>query len=162
AARFERSGRALLRAHAVFVLALLRDRIALRDVLGGLQHRPVDFRLVLDEPAFGHHVAVHLVLHAPDRLHAAPHEPLPLAGYHALRGERDRLQPRRAEAVDRHARYADRQPGAQRDLARDIAAGRAFRIRATHDHVFDARRVEPRALDDGLRYVAAECRAVRH
>ena len=51
---------------------------------------------------------------------AAGDEHLALAGEDALRGERDGLQPRRAEAVHRHARHALRAAGADRDLARDV------------------------------------------
>ncbi len=39
---------------------------------------------------------------------------------------RDRLQARRAEAVDGRAARRHRQPGADRRLARDVVAGRAF------------------------------------
>ena len=88
-----------------------------------------------------------LVLHAGDRLDAAGDDDVGLAGDDPLRGERDRLQARRAEAVDGRARHGDRAAGAQRDLARDVPAGRAFGQRAAHEHVVDLGRRELRARD---------------
>jgi hypothetical protein len=39
------------------------------------------------------------------------------------------------------------QPGAQRDLARDVGAGGAFGVGAAHQHVLDLGRVDAGALD---------------
>ena len=52
--------------------------------------------------------------------------------------------------------------GAQRDLARDVAAGRALGRRAAHDHVVDLGRRDAGALHRGLDRVAAQRRAVGH
>ena len=110
----QRRGGALLAARAVFVLLFARDVVALGDGFRGLQHAPVDLGLVLREPALGEHVVVHLVLHARDRFHAARHHHVALARGDALRGERDRLQARGAEAVHGHARHRHRAARAQR------------------------------------------------
>src|SRR5439155_483540 len=101
-----------LTAHAVLVLPLARDTVLLRHVLRRLQHRPIELRLVLDDPVFVQHVRVHLVLHARDGLDSARGVDLALAAQDALRGDRDRLQPRGAEAVDRHAGGRDGTAGA--------------------------------------------------
>jgi hypothetical protein len=79
---------------------------------------------------------------------------------HALRGERDGLQAGRAEAVDRHARHRVRAAGADRDLPRDVPAGRALGIRAPHDHVLDLVRVYFGSLERRVHHVAAHLRAV--
>ena len=68
-----------------------------------------------------------LLLHAGDRLDAAGDDHRHAVDDHALRGHRDRLQPRGAEAVDGDAAGGDRQARAHRDLARDVAAGGALR-----------------------------------
>jgi hypothetical protein len=117
---------------------------------------------VLDQPRVGDHVLVGLVLHARDRLDAAGDDDVVLAGDDALRRGRDRLQPARAEAVDRHPARRDREPRAQRDLPCDVAAGRALGSRAAHDDVVDLGGVELGALDRRLDGVAAERRSVRH
>ena len=137
-------------------------RVASRDGLGGLQHRPVDLGLVRDEPRVAPHVLVLLVLHAGDRLDAAGDDDVGFAGHDPLRREHNRLQPRRAEAVDRRAGDGDGTAGAQRDLARNVPAGRAFGQRAAHEHVLDLFRRELRARDRVRDGVAAQRRAMRH
>ena len=52
------------------------------------------------------------------------------------------------------------QPARMRDLPRDVAAGRAFRVGAAHDDVLDLARIEPRALDRVPQRVAAHRGAV--
>src|SRR5688572_25553856 len=153
-------GRAVLALHAELVLLLARDFVAARHILGGLQHRPVGLRLVAVQPLVLEVVLVHLVLHQRDRLDAAGDEDLAFAGDDALRGERDCLQAGGAEAVHRHARHADRAAGADRDLARDVPAGRALGVGAADDHVFDLVGVDLGALERGVHYVAAHLRAV--
>ena len=81
-----------LAVHAVTVLDLAADLVALRHVLGGSQHGPVDFGLVLLQPGIREHVLVHLVLHAGDGLDAAGQENLRFAGQDALRRQRHGLQ----------------------------------------------------------------------
>jgi hypothetical protein len=53
-----------------------------------------------------------------------------------------------------------RQAGADRDLARDVPAGRAFRVGAAHDHVLDLGRVDLGALDRVADHVPAQRGAV--
>ena len=68
--------------------------------------------------------AVGLELHqrrAAHRLHAAGQHQVGLAQADRARGLVDRLQPRRAQAVHRHARDLDRQAGQQRAHASDVA-----------------------------------------
>ena len=67
--------------------------------------------------------------------------------FDAVGGERDRLQARRAEAVDGLRRRRHRQAGADGALAGDVAAGRAFGIGAAHHHVLDVARIDAGALD---------------
>ena len=88
----------------------------------------------------------------------------------ALGGERDRLQARRAEAVDRDRRRGDRNAGAQAGDPRDVQALLGLRHRAAEDHVVDLRRrrgparaAAPRAIDGRRELVGprAAQRAVR-
>ena len=60
------------------------------------------------------------------------------------------------------ARGGHGQAGAQRDLARDVAAGGALGQRAAHEDVLHFGRVEPRALDRRAHRVRAQGGAVRH
>ena len=155
-------GGALLAAGAVFVLSLARDPVALRNVFGGLEHRPVDRRLVLGEPGLAQHVPVRFVLHAGDRFDAARDEGTSFTRHDPLRRDRDRLQSGGAEAIHRHAGNADRASGAQRDLPGDVRSGRAFRKRAAHHNVVDFGRIEVRPLERVTNDVAAHRRPVRH
>jgi hypothetical protein len=106
-------------------------------------------------------VLVGLVLHQRDRLDAAGDVDLAFAGEDALGGERHGLQAGGAEAVHRHAGHRHRQARADRDLARDVAAGRALGRGAAHDHVLDFLRLDPGALERGVHHVAAHLGAVR-
>jgi hypothetical protein len=117
---------------------------------------------VLFEPLLAQAMEVHvLVLHEADRLQPArDHNRHPIED-HAVRGARDCLHARRAEAVDRRARRRHRQSRAQRGLARDVLTRRALRQRAAHDDVLDLARLESRALDGVRDDVAAHARAVR-
>jgi hypothetical protein len=152
--------RLLLAVDAEAILHFAADAIALSDVLGGHQHRPVHGRLVRLQPLFLEHVAVHFILHAGDRLHAAGDIALGLAGQDALRGERDGLQARRTEAVDRHARHRHRHACTQRRLARDVPARRPLGVRAAEDHVVDFAGLDSCALDRRRDHVAAHRRAM--
>ena len=84
--------------------ASLRDAVALGDVLRGLQHRPVELGLVLDEPLVLRSSCWFTVA-CTQEIDSTP--PATITGtrstMHALRGHRDRLQARGAEAVDRRA-----------------------------------------------------------
>ena len=140
-------GGARLRLQREFVLALARDLVARRHDFGGLEHRHIDVVTMLDEPWVQSAEAVHLVvLHQRNGF-----EPAANGDAHAilddlLGGDGDRHQAGGALAVDRHAGDAGRQAGAQRRLARDVAAGRALLKRRAHDDIVDFR-----AFDAGAR-----------
>ena len=78
----------------------------------------------------------------------------------AVGRERDRLQARRAEAVDGLARGGHRQAGADGALAGDVAAGGALGVGAAHHHVLDVARIDAGALDGVGDHVAAHVGAV--
>ena len=59
-------------------------------------------------------------------------------------------------------RNGDRQPGADRRLAGDVAAGGALRQRAAENDVLDLGRLDARALDRAADDMAAEVGAVGH
>jgi hypothetical protein len=95
---------------------------------------------------------IHFLLHAGDRFHPARRINVAFAGDDALGRSGDGLQAGGAETVDGHAGRGDGAAGAQGDLARDIAAGGAFRIGAAYQHVFHFARFDPARL-------IAACRA---
>src|SRR4051812_26442707 len=152
--------RALLALHAVPVLVFARDLVAARHVLGGLQHRPVDLAVMPVQPLVLEMVLVHLVLHQRDRFHAARDVDPALASEDALRRERDRLQTRGAETVHRHSRHRHWAACADRDLAGNVPAGRAFGIGAADDHVLDLVGVDLGALQRAVHHVAAHLGAM--
>ena len=78
----------------------------------------------------------------------------------ALRGDGDRLQARAAEPVDRHGRGGDGDAGAERRLARDVAAGGAFGQRAAHHDILDRGGIDAGAGDGVADDVAAQLGAV--
>src|SRR5690606_6533075 len=121
-----RGAGALLAAGAILVHPLAADAVAARDLLGRLQHAPVDLRLGLEQAGILGHVAIRLVLDAGDRFDPAGDEHLALARDDALGGHGDRLQAGGTEAVDGRARDADGASRGQGDLARDVAARRAL------------------------------------
>jgi hypothetical protein len=85
-------GGALLAARAVLVLQLARDVVALGHRLGGLQHRPVDLRLVLLQP--GSMIMWRLASFCTQEMDSTP--PATITGTfvddHALRRHGDGLQ----------------------------------------------------------------------
>ena len=161
ARRLRRHG-LLLAAGAVFVHRVATDVVAFGHLLGGLQHAPVDGRHLGFEVGVFQHVQVHLLLHATDALHTAGDEHIGLAGNDALRGQRDGLQARRAEAIHGHARGGDGAAGHQRDLAADVHAGGAFGVGAAHDDVVDGGKVDAGTFNGVLDRVAAERGAMGH
>src|SRR5207247_10156155 len=72
------------------------------------------------------------------------------SGADAFRGQSDSLQPRRAEAVDRHGGAFDRQAGAQRSDARNVHALLAFGHGAAENHVVNLFDIESGDARDGL------------
>src|SRR2546425_191058 len=162
AARLLPGGRALLAGQRGPVLPLAGDVVAVAHDLRRLDHRHVDLGLVLLQPLLAQAVQVHvLVLHEADRLESTRDHDRDLVHDHALRGDRDRPQARRAEAGDGRARPRHRQPGAQRRLARDVLARGALRQRAAHHDVLDLAGLDSRALHRVGDDVAADGGAVR-
>src|SRR6185436_3382763 len=161
-ARAARSRGALLAQHAVTILRFAPDLVSLRYHFRGGQHWPVDLGFVFLQPRILQHVLVCFVLHAGYGFDAARDKDVRLSGKNALRRQCHRLESRRTETVDGHARHRDRHARAQRNLARDILAGGAFGIRATHDDVLDLGRLELRALEYRFDDVPAHGGAMSH
>ena len=157
-----RLGGLRLALHAVAVLTLPTDVVPLCDRFRRDDHRPVELRLMTRQPVVFGVIAVPLVLHERDGFHAAGDEDVSFSRENPLRGESDRLQARRAEAIDGHPGHAWRTTGADSDLARDVAAGCALRVGAPHDHVVELARVDPGAPDRVFHDVAAHLGAVGH
>src|SRR5690606_33624938 len=143
----------LLAARAVLVLRFLGDVVALGHGLRGLQHGPVELRLVLGQPLFLDVLGVDVGLHGGDGLHAAGDHDRRLVDDDVLGGHGNGLQAGRAEAVDGDAGHADRQAGADGGHAGDVVALRAFRQGAAEDHVVDLAAFDAGTLDrvlDGM------------
>ena len=110
-----------------------------------------------DQPGVGRAEAVHVVvLHQRDRFEAAADGDPHVVADDLLGGDRDRHQAGGALAVERHAGDAGRQPGAQRALPGDVAAGRALLQGRAHDHVVDLAAGDAGAAERGRDRVAAE------
>ena len=67
-----------------------------------------------------------------------------------------------AKAIDRQAADRDGAIGHERDLARDVGAGRTLGIGATDDDILDFGGVNTGARNRVLDRVAAECGAMGH
>src|SRR5439155_221250 len=137
----------------VAVLRLAADLVALRDDLGGITHHHVDAGQVLLHPG----VRVAVALGHRDRFHAAADHDVGAVVDDVVRGDRDGLEARGAEAVQREPGDRHREPRAHRRHAGDVVALRAVRLAAAHDHVLDLFRVELRHLaEDVLDAVGGE------
>src|SRR5712691_4651764 len=132
------AGRPLLAEQSVAVLGLAADLVALGDDLGRIAHHHVDPRIVLLHPRVRRAVP----LGHRDRLDAAADHDVGAVVDDVVGRDRDRLEPRGAEAVHREATDAHREPGADRRDARDVVALRAVGLAAAENHVLDLRRVE--------------------
>jgi len=100
---------------------------ALGDVVGGLDHRPVDRGEVRVDPlVVSAELVGVLVSGEADRLEAAGHQHVGLARANALRGHRNRLQTGRAEAVDGRARSVTGKPARTAIWRAMFAAGGAL------------------------------------
>jgi hypothetical protein len=75
-----------------------------------------------------------------------------------LRRRHDALQPRRAQAVDRHRDRVHRQAGLDRGHARHVGKAAFGRNRVAHRHVVDRQRVDAGALDRRLHHAAGQFR----
>ena len=159
---FGRGSPALLRAQREGVLLRTRDAPALRDVLARLAHRlereqlrqprirkpPAELRVVLGlrfteiRPRSHERRAAH-------RFDAAGDEELAVARGDCVRRGNDGGEPRRAEAVHRHARDGLRQPGQQHRHPRNVAVVLARLVRCAEVDVFDLIRRNAGTLDRG-------------
>ena len=83
------------------------------------------------------------------RFHAAGQHQVGLAQADRARGLVDRLQPRRAQAVHRHARDLHRQPGQQQSHASHVAVVLSRLVGVPEEHFVDRRRVDLVALHRG-------------
>ena len=158
-----RLGPALLRAQRERVLVLAADVVALGHVLARLAHAlerehrlhrrigeaPAE-RGVVERAVAARECALGLGGHerrAAHRLDSTGHEEVAVAREHGVAGGRDGREPRRAEAVQRHARDGLRQAGQQRAHARDVAVVLAGLVRAAEVDVLDLAGVDACALD---------------
>ena len=135
-----RRDRALLRALREAVHVLARDVPALGDVLGRQAHRDVDVRdrrVVPEELRMELLAVLRVAVDLRDRLDAAGDERVALAGADRVERHADRLQRRRAEAVDGRPRHGRRQIGEQRGAAREVHALAVLREPAADHHVDD-------------------------
>ena len=82
------------------------------------------------------------------RFGAAADRHVLLAGHDLRRGEIDRVEAGRAEAVDLHTRHAVAVTGHERRSAREVGGGLAHRIDHAHHHVVDQHRIELIAARD--------------
>ena len=166
----ERLGGELLGAGGELVLLLAADLLLLGDVLGGVTHAHVDVgqadrrgpvALVAGlagggagagvvELRVGGAVVGHTVDEAADRLDAGSEEDVALAGLDGVAGHADRLERRRAVAVDGDAGDV-RHVGQHRDDAGEVHAGLTGGLAAAQDEVLDEVAVERRhLLEDGV------------
>jgi hypothetical protein len=155
-------GRPQLAANTVLILGLLGDVVALGHGLGGLQHRPVQRRLVLENPGVGPHVRIGFVLHAGNALESAGDHDRYALGHDALGGQGDGLQSRAAEAVDAQAGGRHGKPGAKRNRSSDVAARSPLAEGRAHDHVLDFGRIYAGACHRMLHGVGAQSGAIGH
>jgi hypothetical protein len=132
----DRRERAVVAAQRVGVLLVARDAGFARVVLGDQPGAQVHVRILVHERGIGRDL-VPAHRHEAHRLGAAGEHRAGEAAHDALGAVGDRLQPRRAEAVDRHGRRLDRQPGPQAGDAGHVQALLGFGHRAPEDHVVD-------------------------
>ncbi len=141
--------RALLRFDRISVDVVAREAIFRRDEIGrdALRHEigwNRDGRIDRPGPA-GRANA-----HAAHALDAAADCEIVLAGHDLRCGEIHRVETGCAETVDLHARRDETEPGRDRSGARNVAAGFADRIDATHHDVVNGDAIDVIALLDGL------------
>ena len=152
----------LLAGGTVLVHGVATDVVTLGHLFSRLQHVPVDFGLVFHEPGVGHHVGVHLLLHAGNGFHTTGHIHITLVGNDALRRRGNGLQAAGTKAVDGHAGHGDRAACAQGNLAGDVGTGGTFRCGAAHDDVVHLGGVNTGALDGVLHGVTTQRGAMGH
>src|SRR6516225_8794072 len=150
---------AALALEAVLVLALARNLVAFRDHFGGLEHRDIHRGLHRHELVVHRVKLVHvLVLHEADRFDPAGHRDFYAVEHHRTRGDRDRLQARRALPINRRAGDGDGQSGADRALARDVHRRGALLHGTSHDDVLNLTGLHLRASDRLPDHMPGHCR----
>jgi hypothetical protein len=144
-------GRALLRHQGVLVLRLARHLVAFGDDLRGQPHRHVDLLVVIHEPGVEQVHLVEVVLQHGDRLEAAADHRVGALVLHHVRGDRDGVEARGAEAAHGRARDLVRQAAHDGDVAADVEALRPLGEAGSHDDVVDLLAIELRhLLEQGL------------
>ena len=152
---------ALLALQAVFVLALARNLVALRDDFRCLDHRVIQLRLVALDPLFVRMpIVLVIVLHHADGFQSACDHDRHAINNHAMGRHGNGLQARATEAVDGDRGGGHRQAAANRRLARNVVAGGAFRVSAADDDIFDFLRFDTGALNGMFDDMATELGAV--
>ena len=145
-------------AQRKFVGRFARDAEALRHPLGGQSHGEICVRIMIDQPRIRRNLVPAHGNHR-HRFRAAGDNHFRAAAHDALRRHGNRLQSGRAEAIDRHRRNFDRQPGAQRCDAGHVHPLLGLGHGAAEDHVFNLFGIElrhalERALDgDGRQFI---------
>ena len=152
----------LLAGRTVLVHDVTTDVVALGHLLGGLQHVPVNLGLLFVERGVHQHVLVHFLLHTRDALHATGHIHIAFTCDNPLRRQCNGLQTRRAKTIDGEAAHGDGAIGHQSDLTRDVGAGRALGVGATHDDVLDMGGVNAGTGDGVFDRVATQGGTVGH
>ncbi|MNQ86867.1 hypothetical protein D3C85_1020720 [compost metagenome] len=142
-------GSQLLAAQGKGVLVLAADAVAFRDDVGGGDHGQIDLGDPGLDPVVDAADAIVSRAQQGAAFDAAGDDRARLAHDHAGGGIGHGLQAGSAKAVDGCPGDAERQSGAQRRLAGDVAPGRAFRVAAAQDHILDAVRIDARALHGG-------------
>ena len=152
----------LLAGSPVLIHCITADVVAFGHVFGCLQHVPVNFGLVLDQPRIGQHMHIHLLLYAGNGLHTPRYINVALIGNDALRCQCNGLQTRRAKAINRHARHSDGATSAQCCLACNVGPGCPLGVCASHDDVIHLGCLDASALDGMLHRVTAQRGAMGH
>ena len=118
------------------VLFCARNTVPSLQGLGGKPHAHVDFWPHVDERRIRSEFVSRHRDHT-HRLTSTCEHNVRAAAPNTIRSEGDRLQTRRAEAIDRHPGNAVRESGAQSCYSRHVYARLRFRHRAPEDDVVD-------------------------
>ena len=128
--------RLLVAVQRELVRLLPGDAELLPQALRGDSHPHVKLRQIIDDPGIRRELVPGHRDHA-HRLGPAGDNDLRAASADAIGRERDRLQARRAEAVDGDRGHCIRQPGPEHDGPGHVHAGFALGKRAPEDQVVD-------------------------
>ncbi|CAH0324204.1 hypothetical protein SRABI111_05772 [Pseudomonas carnis] len=134
-------GGALLALQRIKVLVFAADVIAARNDFGGLAHGEVNARHLFLKQRVDQVIGVDALHGQADGLHATGNNDVAAARSDLVGGNGNRLQARRTEAVEGHARRTGAQLREHRHIAPDVIALGAFVGAGTDDAVFHRRRV---------------------